>query len=77
MRLADAAVEQFADGRDVAALGLFDQGFDNPTDCGLIDRFQERRSEPPHPLSVGIALRCLIAPLEPPTTVVVAVISRW
>ena len=77
MRLADTAVEQFADGRHVAALGLFDQGLDNPADSGLIDRFQQRRSEPPHPLSEGIALRRLVAPVEPPTTVVVAVSPRW
>ena len=69
--------EQFADGRYVAALGLSDQGLDNSADSGLIDRFQQRRSEPTHPLSVGIALRRLVAPLEPPTTVVVAVSSRW
>lgn len=75
--LAEAADEQFADGRDVAALGLVDQGLDDPADSALIDRFQQGRPEPRHALGVGIALRRLVAPLEPPTAVMVTVSFRW
>ena len=74
---ADQAVQQFFDRLHVASLGRLDEfPGDGPHVLGG-DCFQKGRAELANVLGVWITLRRLVAPLEPPATVVVAVSPRW